>query len=54
MFIYFEREREHTHTSGKTDRERGREKIPSIKDASHAVSTEADVRLEPANREIMT
>ena len=50
--IYFEREREDVHTSGRgAEREGGREKIPS---RLRTVSIKPDVGLKPTNREIMT
>ena len=48
LFIYFERDRQHEW--GK-DSDRGRDRIPSM---FCTASTEADVGLEPTNREIMT
>ena len=46
-----ERERERTTMRGGTQRERGRERIPS---RLHAVSTEPNTGLDPMNHEIMT
>ena len=53
LFIYFEGERESVCEQGRggTERERGRERIPS---RLHTISAEPDVGLDLTNCEIMT